>query len=246
MDRRRRAPRPSEYGSQARVFFARWHHETIGLVINGESLFASWDRGRSWRQEALPGVDSIGGIDANRSSVFVVGHSRRQTDDAPVVTTKVFSSPIGRRHWKPVRGLEASSPGGLGSTLSDVAAQDKAVQVSVSTWGGTVTTWSARNGHRFVSASPCDRYAATRVGIGAGDTRYALCSYNPDRGSIEKRVTATTDGETYEPVAMAPKAGVTSDFASVGDTIAIGATAGDAAMLHLSVDGGRTWAKLRP
>lgn len=229
--------RPSEYGEQTRVFFAERGRRSIGLVTAGRELYVSFDGARTWQREDL-GLDRYGAIDATRESVYLAGLTA--TDST--VSTRVFSTPIKKRRWTRVRGIEMSNPGGAATTLTDVATEDRAVQASTSSFGGEGRVWSAPKGKRFTTASPCNEWSAMRVGAASAARQFTLCTYNAGRGHSDKELKATTDGVSYSTMSMAPRIGITTDFAVADEsTLAIGATGGDMGIVLISFDGGQTW-----
>jgi photosystem II stability/assembly factor-like uncharacterized protein len=229
---------PSEVHYQTRVFFAERRGHTIGLVTNGDALYVSYDGAHSWQPLELDGAQLVGGIGANAREVFVVAHQEVGSE----VSTQAYSSPIDHPHWQQLRGVSALSPGGLGSTTSVVQGTGAAAQIGVSTYGGVVKLWTAPKGHRFDEAYPCDPLSVMYPGIGADGRQLALCSSNPGRGKMDKVLrTRDADGHFTTVVGEPPLDGLTTDFAVTGDTVAVGATEGDAALVHMSFDGGATW-----
>lgn len=237
----RHAPnvRPSEVGSQTRVFFAERHGDSLGLITNGHHAYVSYDSARTWRPLDLAGVDMIGGIGANVRAMFVVGHA--QVGDQ--VTTQAFTSPIHQPRWRRLRGAATSSHGSQWSTKSVVATAGRGVQIATSTYGGTVRLWTATNGRRFVPAHPCNPLSVMYPGFGADQQQFVLCSSNPGRGRMTKVLrTGSAEDRFMTVVGQAPTAGITSDFAvTPGSAIAVGATMNSAALVHMSFDRGRTW-----
>ncbi|MFD1718567.1 WD40/YVTN/BNR-like repeat-containing protein [Georgenia deserti] len=159
------------------------------------------------------------------------------------VRTQYFRTPVLTERWEPVRELAATGLGTAGSTQTDLASDGWVLQASTATFDGVNRVWISRPPGRLVDASPCESLASTHVGVADLRRQFVLCSSNPGMGYMDKELQVTTDGgETFEPVAMAPRDGLTSDFAVAdSETIAIGATAGDAGIVEASFDGGASW-----
>jgi len=229
---------PSEYGNQARVFFAERGKRTVGLATNGEALYATYDGAQSWQETSLADYDRVGDIAATARQVYVAA----QRETATGVDTQVFSAHIGRPDWSPVDGFAASHPGSLASTLTDLSATPKALSFAVSSFGEFVQVWTTTKPHRHVVAAPCDAFASTRVAAVARDREFVLCSSNPGRGAMDKEAKSSPDGSAFDSVGLAPRLGITTDFAAAdGSTLAVGATGGDMGIVHMSYDGGSTW-----
>lgn len=228
---------PSDNGTPARILFTGRGHDLVGLATDGRTLYVTRDHARSWRQVRLPGAGFVGDVDATRRHLYVAGVSRH----GDRVTTRLYRSPVARDHFTRVQGVHRSGTGTPASTLTDISTTRRAVDVAFSSWNAFVSVWTSPDGRTFTKTSPCGKLAATRLGAGSRQLTYVLCSYNPGRGHMYKRLKSSTGGD-FDTIGMAPTAGITSDFAAAGpSTVAIGATGGDAAFVHLSTDGGRTW-----
>lgn len=230
--------RPSELGNPSQIHVAATQWRSIGLATNGEELFASYDGGMSWQAEELP-ADRIGGIGASATTLYLAAH----TEDGGDVETQFWATPVHRRDWAVAEELHAVVPGSLGSTRSDVSGHGPAVLLGTATFGGGVDAWSSPGGTGFEeAATQCNELSTLLVGLAAADEQYALCSFDPGRGHMSKELMVSADGRTFTHAGTAPDLGITSDLAVAGPgTIAVGATGGDAGMVHLSVDGGATW-----
>ena len=122
--------------------------------------------------------------------------------------------------------MASTAPGGIYTTKSVVTGSGRAVQISTSTYGGGVELWTALNGRRFESASPCSPESVMYAAMGADDQQYVLCTSSPGRGNMYKELrTGSADDGFGTVVGTPPIDGITSDFAvSDESTIAGGQT----------------------
>lgn len=132
----------------------------------------------------------------------------------------------------------------MGSALSDIAVDPSGVRLLGTTAFDTPThAWSSSDGTDLEEIeAPCGDLATQFFGLADDAHQFALCSQNPGRGSMDKELYLSSDGTTFESVGtVPPHTGITSDFAVANaDTVAIGATAGDAGIVHMTFDGGQT------
>ncbi|MET9022764.1 hypothetical protein ABZV93_22555 [Actinopolymorpha sp. NPDC004070] len=240
--------RSSPSHDQVRVVFAQRfgdfaHRRSIGLVTNGLELYATYDGGRTWRAEQLAGARTpvyVGDIAATHRTAYVVLASGSGQDKR----TEVFRTPIGERAWAAVPGIRLADNGGGVYASGSLAARGSSVAVSLGQVFSPTRYWtSSDDGRAWTSRSaPCRQEASTDLGLsGAGDV-YALCSFNPGRGRMDKDVRLAGEGGTFTTVGTAPATGITTGFAvSPHGTPAVGATGGDESFVHASFDGGRSW-----
>lgn len=237
-----RAPglHPSEFGnsSQLQVTQTRW--VTTLVATNTEDTVISTTGGESWRPVDVP-ADKVGDLAATTEGIYLTAH----TTEGEQVATTLWRSPNTRSAWEPVEGVSAEVPGQLGSVMSDIAVDPWGARlVGATSFDAPTHAWSSPDGAELEEiAAPCGDLATQFFDLADDEHQFALCSQNPGRGAMDKELFLSSDGVTFDSVGtLPPRTGITSDFAVAnGDTVAIGATGGDAGIVHMTFDGGQTW-----
>lgn len=222
---------PSPRNFQVRVFFA---DDRVGLITDGERLYATHTGGTRWRQVDLPGAGpsaTIGALAANDQALYAI-----VVNDA---STRLYSSPPQVTRWRPVPGLTLPNPGGAGG---DVVARGHSAYVVLDTTFVSDGYWVTRGGAWQQAQPPCDVDAVPELGLAPDNTLRALCSYNPGMGLMFKDLMKLAPGGGFTFVSSAPVVGLTTAFsAASADTVAIGAVGEGAAFLHRGINGGTEW-----
>lgn len=231
---------PSEFGnsSQLQVTQTRW--VTTLVATNSEDTVISTTGGESWQPVDVP-ADKVGDLAGTSEGVYLTAH----TTEGEQVTTTLWRSPNTGSAWESVEGVSAEVPSQLGSVMSDIAVGPGGVRlVGSAAFGAPTHAWSSPDGAEFEEIeAPCSDLATQFFGLADEEHQFALCSQNPGQGAMDKELFLSSDGVRFESVGtVPPRNGITSDFAVVnGDTVAIGATAGDAGIVYMTFDGGQTW-----
>lgn len=237
-----RAPglHPSELGNSTQLQAVQGRWVTTLVASNTEETVISTNGGESWRAVDVP-ADKVGDLAATTEGVYLTAHT---TEGEQVVST-LWRTPSTWSAWEPVEGVTAEEPGQLGSLMSDIAVDPWGARlIGTSSFNAPTHAWSAPDGDALAEIDPpCGDLATQYFGLANDDHQYALCSQNPGRGAMDKELQLSTDGITFAPVGtLPPRSGITSDFAVASeDTVAIGATGGDAGIVYMTFDGGQTW-----
>lgn len=231
---------PSEFGNRTHLQATQSWWVTALVASNTEETVVSMSGGESWREVDIP-ADKVGDLTATTEGIYLTAHATEGDN----VTTSLWRSPNALASWEPVEGVAAEVPGNLGSVMSDIAIDPWGVRlVGTSSFDAPTHAWSAPDGDGLEEIeAPCGNLATQFFGFANTEHQYALCSENPGRGAMDKELFLSTDGVTFASVGtLPPRDGITSDFAVADqDTVAIGATGGDAGIVHMTFDGGQTW-----
>lgn len=237
-----RAPglHPSEFGNSTQLQATQTRWVTTLVASSTEDTVISTTGGESWQPVDVP-ADKVGDLAATTEGLYLTAH----TTEGEQVATTLWHSPNTRSVWEPVEGVYAEVPGQLGSVMSDIAVDPGGVRlVGSSAFGAPTYAWSSPDGADLEEIeAPCGDWATQFFGLADDEHQFALCSQNPGQGAMDKELFLSSDGVTFESVGtLPPRIGITSDFAVVTeDTVAIGASAGDAGIVHMTFDGGQTW-----
>jgi hypothetical protein len=209
---------------RVRVHFANDLH---GVITDGQAMYATHTGGRLWRRVVLPG--DIGALASNDRALYAI-----VTSDTG---TRLFSAPLDADRWAPVPGVELPSSGG-----GTVVAHGSGASVALNVIHESIAYWTTTNGQTWqASEPPCQVNANPELSL-AGPTVFALCSYNPGRGSMFKDLMRSDSGGPFTFVSQAPEPGITTDFAAASpSTVAIGAIGAGAAWLHRGTQGPAAW-----
>lgn len=223
--------RPSVRNFQVRVFFA---NDTVGLITDGERLYATHTGGIRWQQVELPGAGpsaTIGALAANDRALYAI-----VVNDS---STRLYASPLRVTRWRPVPGVALANPGGAGG---DVVARGHSAYVVLDDTFVSDGYWVTTGGAWQPAQPPCDVDAVPELGLAPDNALYALCSYNPGMGFMFKDLMKPNPGGGFTFVSSAPDDGLTTAFsAASAGTVAIGAVGEGAAFLHRGINGGTEW-----
>jgi hypothetical protein len=201
-----------------------------GWVTDGRHISATHDGARSWRNTPLVGADaadtSVLKLAVTPNAAYAVVSWRR----AGAQVTGLFTSPRDRDRWAVVPGLTINGSGGW-----DVAtAPDGAVFLSLGLIHQQTRLWRLV-GQRWTEAPPlCGVDDAVRLAALSVHRVLALCSSDPFRGEMTKRVVDWTAPNLPHELGRAPRLGISTGFAATSTTVAIGAVGSGSSWMHTS------------
>jgi hypothetical protein len=218
---------------QVRVFFADGE---VGLVTDGERLYATHTAGRRWQRVRLPATGTsvtIGALAANDQALYAI-----VDDDSG---TRLYSAPLHVTRWRPVLGVALPGPGEPGGG-GDVVATGHTAHVVLDDLFVAGGYWSTTGGAWQPAEPPCDVDAVPDLGLAPDGALYALCSYDPGMGFMFKDLKRPNPGGGFTFVGSAPVDGITTAFAAASaTTVAVGAIGEGAAFVHRGTGGGAEW-----
>jgi photosystem II stability/assembly factor-like uncharacterized protein len=211
----------------------RFANARDGVITDGQAMYATHTGGLLWRRVDLPGAGpafDIGELASNDRTLYAIVSNDN--------TTRLFATPLAVDRWAPVPGVELAGRG-----RGTVVAGGDGAYVALNLIHESIGYWSTANGRTWrPSEPPCTIDGNPELGLTSGATVFALCSFNPGRGSMFKDVLKSVAGGPFTLVSQAPEPGITTDFAVASPSrMAIAAVGVGAAWLHLGTQGGTVW-----
>lgn len=232
---------PSEFGNVSHLVATQSRWVTTLVASNTEETVISTDGGGSWRPVDLP-ADAVGDLAATSEGIYLAAHTAAGDQ---LTTTTLWRTPGTRSSCEPVPGVSAEVQTSLSSVMSDIAVDPGGPRLVGETGYGTPAhAWAGPDATDLEEIdAPCGELATQFFGFADEAHQYVLCSENPGRGRMAKELRVSGGDGSFDPVGTTPPdQGLTSDFATAGaGVVAIGATGGDAGIVHMTFDRGQTW-----
>ncbi|MEH0934604.1 hypothetical protein [Micromonospora psammae] len=228
------APRVSSTPDQTKIHFAGKLH---GWATDGQVLMATHNGAGTWGRVRLPGA--VGSVSISKLAstdryayaivTYGVGSTR---------TTQLYSSPVGEDSWRPVAGVAVPGGGGW-----DITTHGSAAHVALGVIHTSLRMWSTADGSGWSEVQPvCSMHDAVRLSSTSPADVEGMCSFNAERGFMEKQLVESAGGAAPVVLGQAPNTGITTGFATASDGTAVVAGVGaGASWLHASFDKGATW-----
>ncbi|MFC4018731.1 hypothetical protein ACFOW4_12375 [Micromonospora sp. GCM10011542] len=230
----RTAPRVSSTPDQTKIHFA---NKLDGWATDSGVLLATHDGAGTWQRVRLPGAAGSASISklasTDRYAYAIVTYGARGA-----MTTQLYSSPLGEDNWQPVAGVAVPGSGGW-----DITTNGSAAHVALGVIHTSLRQWSTANGSDWTETQPvCSAGTAVRLSSTTPDDVEGMCSFNAERGNMQKLLVESTGGAAPVVLGQAPYPGITTGFAtaSTGSAVVAG-VGGGASWLHASFDNGVTW-----